>query len=61
VTAVTEDKIMKTKNYVLRTKNENIEIIRKLAQENLKSMNQYLNGIIENHINEKRKNDIIKN
>lgn len=52
---------MKTKNYVLRTKNENIEIIRKLAQENLKSMNQYLNGIIENHINEKRKNDIIKN
>lgn len=61
MTAVTEDKIMKTKNYVLRTKNENIEIIKKLAQENLKSMNQYLNGIIENHINEKRKNDIIKN
>ena len=48
---------MKTKNYVLRTKNENLEIIKILAKENMKSINKYLNIIIEKHILENRMKD----
>lgn len=48
---------MKNKNYVLRTKNDNLEIIKILAQENMTSINKYLNIIIENHIFENKMND----
>lgn len=51
---------MKTKNYVLRTKNENLEIIKILAQENMTSINKYLNIIIENHIFENKLKENIK-
>ena len=35
-----------------------IETIKKMALHNMLSINQYLNKMIENHINEGRKNDI---
>ncbi len=41
---------METKKYVFRTNNEKFEIIKKMASENMKSINNYLNNLIDEHI-----------
>lgn len=41
---------MGTKKYVFRTNNEKFEIIKKMASENMKSINNYLNSLINEHI-----------
>lgn len=48
---------MGTKKYVLRTNNEKFEKIKNMASENMKSINHYLNNLIDEHI-ENRENMI---
>jgi predicted HicB family RNase H-like nuclease len=48
--SINEDYQMETKKYVFRTNNEKFEIIKKMASENMKSINNYLNNLIDEHI-----------
>lgn len=48
---------MRTKKYVLRTNNEKFEKIKNMASENMKSINHYLNDLIDENI-ENRENMI---
>ena len=55
--SINEDYQMGTKKYVLRTNNEKFEKIKNMASENMKSINHYLNNLIDEHI-ENRENMI---
>lgn len=55
--SINEDYQMRTKKYLLRTNNEKFEKIKNMASENMKSINHYLNDLIDENI-ENRENMI---
>lgn len=45
-----EESSMRKKNYVLRISETNYEVLKQLSGKSMKSINQYLNSVLENHI-----------